>query len=773
MEEIIILITEYEEALKGGEVDVSYGRVSLIGPAAVGKTSLKHGLMNKPLPLLPESTLVANVDTVRPVSYEWARAGTSGTTYWEEVSEMDEVQEMAQLMAVIVQERKDHSAVKKIVDNIRRVFLTSPAVAEFRPDAAPKSSVVDKKQSEQIRFHEVEKVFHAILKRAHKITSPKIDPEVWLHVWDSGGQPVFLDVLPAFLTSRTMFVLLFNASKDLKEKWDMLETVRGQQRKTDYSEMSTLDLLHQWMTAIFGHLARHDQSSQLMAYPRIMLVGTHGDQAENKAAVEQEVESHFTRKRYSDMLYLPPVVVDNTTAGRGKVEDPGFSIIRARIHEMTSGKLSVRTPVTWVLFRKVLKKLGRKVMKMSEVSTVAAACHIRRQAVPAVLMFYHEVGALLFYPHIKSLQGMVITDPKWLVDQLGKLLTLEGKVGFNPTRTLWPVFFDKGIVLESLYKAVWEDCGIAPNALMDLLVHFLLAAPVPPTGLHDRSGRDKEFFLPCVLKFYHDDPANLWSNRLHQAAPLFIAFETLGFVPPGFFARLIPSLASFPGCDQGRKLYKINFNKPVHRNCITFSCQDPKGHEVTLTELPHAIQVKVVGYSDNLKSLQSVCQRLLRQVDQCCKRVHDTLYGLQKTMTIDQELKPAINFGRQYALLCQSPKCTFPSPHYCYITPGDGELFCKQDNAFQSLPIQMCWLTSEVSWWLLLVCMFWYCSLILISQKVSSTATTQPQHASQQLSSTAPAQSPFIDPPLGEECVHSKYQCSLSNFFFVHFSACM
>ena len=36
-----------------------------------------------------------------------------------------------------------------------------------------------------------------------------------LHLWDCGGQPVFLDVLPAFLSSRTMFVLVFNASKGL------------------------------------------------------------------------------------------------------------------------------------------------------------------------------------------------------------------------------------------------------------------------------------------------------------------------------------------------------------------------------------------------------------------------------------------------------------------------------------------------------------------------------------------------------------------------------
>ena len=693
--EIVILLTEYEEALKGGEVKVAYGRVSLIGPAAVGKTSLKHGLMNKPLPCVPESTLVASVDTVRPVSYQWARAGSSGATYWKEVSERDEVEELAQLMVFIVQERKNRSVLEKFVDNIKQLFLTSPAVAKFQPGVAPVSSAVDKRKLEQIKSHEVSELFQDILSRALQITNPKLDSEVWLHVWDSGGQPMFLDVLPAFLTSRTMFLLLFNASKDLKRRWEVQEVIQGNQRNIGYSEMSTLDLLHQWMTAIFGHLARHDRSGQLVEYPRIMLVGTHGDQAD-KAAVEQEIESHCTRELYSDMLYLPPLVVDNTTAGRGRDEDPGFSIIRASIHEMTSDKLSVSTPVTWVLFRKILKKLGRKVMQLSEARTVAAACHIRQQAVPAVLMFYHEVGALLFYPHIKSLQDMVITDPKWLVDQLGKLLNLEKKVGFNPTRTLWPVFFDKGIVLESLYKAVWKGCGIDPNALMDLLVHFLLAAPVPPTGQHYYSGTDKELFLPCVLQFFPGDPAKLLVNHEHQAAPLFITFKNLGFVPPGFFARLISSLASISECSESRALYEINFSKPVHRNCITFSCQGPKGYEVILIQLPNEFQISVIGYSHDPKSLQSVCQRLLLQLDQCCKRVSNLVYGLRKTMTNDRELKPGMKISHQCALLCQSPMCTSLSPHYCYTTPGNSKLFCSQ-NVRQSLTNQMCWLASEVS----------------------------------------------------------------------------
>ena len=68
------------------------------------------------------------------------------------------MEEMAQLMAVIVQERKNHGVLKKLVDNIKQKFLKSPAVAKFQPKAAPKSSAVDEQQSQK-KFDEVEKVF--------------------------------------------------------------------------------------------------------------------------------------------------------------------------------------------------------------------------------------------------------------------------------------------------------------------------------------------------------------------------------------------------------------------------------------------------------------------------------------------------------------------------------------------------------------------------------------------------------------------------------------
>ena len=94
-------------------------------------------------------------------------------------------------------------------------------------------------------------------------------------------------------------------------------------------------------------------------------------------------------------------------------------------------------------------------------------------------MFYHELGALLYYPHIRGLENKVILSPKWFVETLGKVFTLEGyEKGWSGSKR-WSLLRKKGILVKPLYRDVWEnDDDIDPQEMIELLVHFRLAAPV-------------------------------------------------------------------------------------------------------------------------------------------------------------------------------------------------------------------------------------------------------------------------------------------------------
>ena len=75
---------------------MSDGRIMFLGPAAVGKTSLQHGLMNQHLPRKADSTILAQT---RPVKYSWAKTGNSSSHHrWAAVTEEDEIAEEVQLI---------------------------------------------------------------------------------------------------------------------------------------------------------------------------------------------------------------------------------------------------------------------------------------------------------------------------------------------------------------------------------------------------------------------------------------------------------------------------------------------------------------------------------------------------------------------------------------------------------------------------------------------------------------------------------------------------
>ena len=174
--------------------------------------------------------------------------------------------------------------------------------------------------------------------------------------------------------------------------------------------------------------------------PRIIPLGTHGDEVQEKEKILHTLLFHCEGKAYAPLL-LNGVIVDNTTAGHGKMhEDKGFRYIREQAHQLTSEHLKVRTPIAWVLFRKVLQKVakGNPIVSHQRAVAVGQACGIAEDVVPSVLHFYHELAVFLHYIQIRSLSDQVIVDPQWLVKQLGRLLAPKGH--------------EKGILIQRLYK---------------------------------------------------------------------------------------------------------------------------------------------------------------------------------------------------------------------------------------------------------------------------------------------------------------------------------
>ena len=613
-----IIYSAYRRALSQGELAVAYSRIMLIGSAGVGKSSLKRGLMHLPFDARINSTIVAdvqslrpdiqsiqpNVPSLRPVGLEWAMAGDECNKGWRGVTPEDEIEELAQLISIVYKQPEDRG----IFSALNALFSQ---VTSITSDASQENISSEIEQM-------VEDILSPAMKRAselHRYDIVHIKPHPFFHVWDCGGQPIFLEVLPAFLTSRTMFLLLFDASIDFNTRLKAIQYQQGQMIEEGEVNMTTLELMEGWMSNIHGHLVKYDDEGGLLEYPRIIAVGSRGDKLTEQEKIEVKAKldkclrdtSHDQKDKQYLQILKEIVIIDNTTSGKGSEEDIGYKYLRKEIYDFTSKKLVVRTPIKWVLFRKVLQSLVKKsenIITMREACAIGVACNIHPKDVPSVLKFYHELGVVLFYSRIKGLQEKVILNPKWFVECLGKILTLPGREGFEK-REMWTLLRQKGILVQPLYVAVWKECeGIDPEEMIQLLVSFHLAAEVQTDEYGERLS--KQFFVPAVLPT--GDPSSALPPGYHlRATPLHITFGT-GYVIPGFFTRLVTTMAESPQCH-------LYFRDGIFRNRVTLQFGDIALpiNRITLTELSTAIQVELLRYipdSPTLTPIKKSCQDL-------------------------------------------------------------------------------------------------------------------------------------------------------------------
>ena len=580
---------------------MSYGRIMFLGPAAVGKTSLRHGLMNKPLPDMANSTVLAHTHLVK---YSWVKSGRLSTYCWAEMSKEDEISENLQLF------------------HRYRTSLTDAEKYSW-------GSVVDER-----RIVHSEVSAHEAVIMSRLVSSEKIeDHEVLLFLWDCGGQPVFLDLLPAFLSLRTVFLLMFDASKSLDEPFQVVINNKGQQWNEAVLQISILSVLQKWMSSIHARFGTVGQSGQLPTYPRIIVVGTHADQlapgqpiqARNEAVAQvfSKISAAVERNEYADMI-LGMLMVDNTCAGKSDQTGSGFEELHRTIATFVQENLTKETPISWIHLRKVLQLYTKKkkpVISLEEVYSIAKDCHMPREDVPSALLFFHELGVFLFYVNIKSLKSVVFLEPQWLVDRFGELLA---KWKEEPEhKDMWNTLARYGILVEPLYEAALskvKEFGLTPSSLVDMLEHFCLAAPIVTNGVHPKSGKVNEYFVPLMLD-HHLPQSTLSSSppqpsAVESAAPIHLTFLS-GYVPPGYFVRLATSLSA-------KKEVNVLFHPYIFRDQITM---DIGVDRLTITEHNDTIELHFSRHDSLREPFRESCQRVLKILHKCFAEVYQWLPG--------------------------------------------------------------------------------------------------------------------------------------------------
>ena len=583
----------------------------LLGSGGVGKTSLRRGLMRLPFEEKGNSTIVAELHSVRPIKQEMLKSGTN----WEEITNEDEIIELAQLLKLSVKHSQCNTELvdASTLTNVNEHFDFE--VSELkRNETSFEVAII------------VNHIFEAALKKSITVDVSDINMQPILHLWDCGGQPVFLEVLPAFLTSRTMFLVMFDASRDLGEKVPSVQYEQGRRVNVGVTNITTLELMERWMANIHAYLVKKDKNGIVRKYPQIAVIGSRRDKLTLKKCTKiiRKLCSSFKTKSFDSIMHIRPIIIDNKTAGTQQ-QDEGYEELKNHIDSFVNNTLKFDAPITWVLFRNAIKLLvnescNHNVMNISAVEDIADHCKIKREDVVHVLKFYHELGVFLYYPHLDGFKDKIILDPKWFVDNLGKVLTLpgHGKDEQFHLSSQWNHLHTTGILVESLYSEVWahlKDEGINPEEVMQLLVSFHLAAPADGVKDGYKFDERKKFFVPCVLKYLPPQSSSKFTfffkrqYKKSSIAPIHITFK-IGYVLPGFFVRFVAVIAEN---DHFSLSLHQNVDVNVYHDLVNFNFGDSPICFVSLHDIGYAIEVQISCTSQNcsFSQMKQNCNNLM------------------------------------------------------------------------------------------------------------------------------------------------------------------
>ena len=132
--------------------------------------------------------MLLTFQSVRPVGYEWAKVGDEESKEWREVTDDDELNELAQLLAIVCKNPRS-------AHNLLSTVAATVAAATLFPIAnmIPHSSI-SHKDVEQVEKTSVNSILSQAIERAKRLRPDEIQnlkPQPFLHIWDCGGQPVF------------------------------------------------------------------------------------------------------------------------------------------------------------------------------------------------------------------------------------------------------------------------------------------------------------------------------------------------------------------------------------------------------------------------------------------------------------------------------------------------------------------------------------------------------------------------------------------------------
>ncbi|XP_020611816.1 cyclic GMP-binding protein C-like [Orbicella faveolata] len=706
-----LALEAYNKALAEGRTCDKRVPIMLIGQDRSGKTSLKNSLRGKPFNSDEDSTVGIKVDPSHfKVSTEIWKAGEKNQETNSETSisyehhvarltvehlrqkegiskECDPERKQDYSSEVLNIERSEASARRDTKDSIS--FFSASDAPDTTTREPDKLSGVSKDSQSSDTSHvqifsdpepsgdsitgipdDIATLIEVLLREVDKVDD---EEDIYSVLWDFGGQSVYYATHPLFLTSKAIYLLVNDLSRNPHER---AKSVMKQGMFTKFEDSfdfrTNLDYLEFWMSSV-ASLASEDECAQkcprsellLEKLPPVFLVCTHADKpydCGDPSTLANMVFGSLQRRPYKTHLYGDVFVVDNTKSGN---EPECSEVVRLRKEVLDVAKelpqIKEAIPIKWLRYEKalqVMKEAGHQWIPLDTAKHIATeVCNVvDDKQFHTLLKFFHDKRILIHFEDTPELNRLVVLDHQWLIDVLKTVITIRPFHGKEKKFIeLWCKLEKEGILDEKLLEHVWGplfDSKETPESLIAIMEKFSLLCPLPSSD----ESCSKQYLVPSVL-MSHPPDGIVELIKSAQIPSLFLKFES-DHVPPGLFPRLVLQVFQWAKDECMRPV-----DPQLYHNFARFYTSEEENYSVVL--LCHSFSIEVVvhkgnsshGLVDNLSADASydTCPRAVR------RQLGLILESMRKEFCWLKNMKYEVSFI--CPVCCQGSVATFCRTH--------------------------------------------------------------------------------------------------------------
>ena len=478
------------------------GSALLLGVGGSGKTHFLAAFLKEEPPSMRESTPCAK-KPVRAVAH--CKAGVSDD-HFVRITD-DHYSDMLVTTAEAFPPSTDGEAVAK--PSTQAEAKDDLVLNSLASSSSPSQKEITRQQSSAVKVEASQREETWSIRRAMKRQylsrmqagakrKSDLNDKDLLDIDDTGGQPMFHEVLPVFIQNIMLGVLMVKLNEPLDSFPQVEFYTRGERVGESFdSPFTHLDTLRHCMRVIRSACDRN-------TCPKIAFVGTHKD-------LQHECPQESIEMKEEKLRSIIPQQMEDNIIVRGEslllavnVKTPGkedekvVSILREKavteLRKLKPKKMPLRYIPLEMAFQRIAKEQRKSVMSKDECFKVAATYNFNRESFEAALKYLHGLKLIFYYEEV--LPDIVFIDAQAILDKITELvvhsLSLQAKSSGKLLGAL-KKFVKHGIVTAEIleqFSSHYVPKLFMKEHLILVLKHLRIMAEV---------GKG-EYLMPCLLR---------------------------------------------------------------------------------------------------------------------------------------------------------------------------------------------------------------------------------------------------------------------------------